>query len=113
MCTCKLTHMWTEYIGCIILYRREGSIGLIVTYVIHVQIGCTAFFIACQEGQVAVVQLLLQKHADVSMFSKAIYLLYMSLHNTKFKFTCLSGLVAVHYLTPLDSTQPAELPHDQ
>ena len=33
------------YIGCIIiLYRREASIGLIVTYVIHVQNGRTAFY---------------------------------------------------------------------
>ena len=57
------------YIGYIILYRREASIGLIVTYVIYVQVGLTAFFISCWKGHVAVVQLLLQKHADVSICS--------------------------------------------
>ena len=46
---------------------------------------------------------------SASVLRYARYLLYMSLHKTKFKFTCLSGLVAVHYLKFLDSTQPAEL----
>ena len=31
-------------------------------------------------------------------------------HRTKLEFTCISGLVALHCLTSLDSTYPAELP---
>ena len=65
------------YIGLIMIiiymyyiYRREASIGLIVTYVIHVQDGQTAFYISCWKGHVAVFQLLLQKHADVSICKK-------------------------------------------
>ena len=51
-----------------VLYTGERL--LIVTYVIHVQDGRTAFYISCQNGHVAVFQLLLQKHADVSICKK-------------------------------------------
>ena len=69
-------YMYMLYIGLIMIiymcyiYRREANIGLIVTYVIHVQDGRTAFYISCQNGHVAVFQLLLQKHADVSICKK-------------------------------------------
>ena len=34
---------------------------------IYIQDGCTALYLASQEGHVAVIQLLLQRHADVSI----------------------------------------------
>ena len=34
---------------------------------VHIQVGCTALYCAAWKGHVAVVQLLLQRHADVSI----------------------------------------------
>ena len=60
----------------------------------HVQDGMTALFIASGKGHIEVVQLLLQKHADVSI-SKTVY------YNTLYNFLHTVYIFISHTMSPL------------
>ena len=63
--------------------------------IIHVQNGKTALYIASCEGHMEIVQLLLQKHADVSIF-KTVY------YNTLYDLSpyCVHLYIPHHVCTP-------------